>query len=131
MIIEKIAIASHESVLYINIYDLVYCQSEGLSISIFLANGQRHIVNKQLSKVQGLLPDIFIRISQCVIINKLYLNKIEKKEKLICMEGNIKLSYTMALGKLVDRIGSVSSRNIRFSNSFIDDGVGQAVLEIA
>jgi len=108
MKIEKIAIVSNEKILYINIYDIVYLQSEGLAITITLLDGKTHLVYKQLTKLQSLLPVFFVRVTQCVIINKLYLNCIEKKDKVIRMQGNIEIKYTMTIGKLLNRIGEIS-----------------------
>ena len=112
MKIEKIAIVSNEKILYINTYDIVYLQSEGLAITITLLDGTKHIVYKQLTKLQSLLPDFFVRVTQCVIINKLYLDCIEKKDKIIRMQGNVEIKYTMTIGKLLNRIGEISASNL-------------------
>ena len=122
MNIEKIAIVSNEKILYINTYDIVYIQSEGLAIAITLLDGTKHIVYKQLTKLQSLLPEFFVRVTQCVIINKLYLNSIEKKDKVIRMQGNIEIKYTMTIGKLLDRIGEISAEASNLSDFSEQDG---------
>ena len=122
MNIEKIAIVSNEKILYINTYDIVYIQSEGLAIAITLLDGTKHIVYKQLTKLQSLLPEFFVRVTQCVLIIKIYLNSIEKKDKVIRMQGNIEIKYTMTIGKLLDRIGEISAEASNLSDFSEQDG---------
>ena len=109
MKIKKIAIISHEKILYINVYEIVCCQSEGTYVSVQLADGTKHIIHKQLMKLQSLLPPFFVRVTQCVIINKLYLHCIDKKEKLIRLHGGPDIKFTLPLGKLLSRIGEIST----------------------
>jgi DNA-binding LytR/AlgR family response regulator len=130
--IEKIAIVSHGEILYLNTYDIVYCESLNDGIKIYFIDGSITLISKQLSKVQSLLPAFFVRVTQCVIINKLYLVSIDKKAKLIKMEGQFSIPYTLALNKLVERIGRISTAEMGKVARFSDDvdGAG-ALLEIA
>jgi len=109
MRIAKIAITSHEKVLYINTYDIVYFQSEGSFVTITLLDGRKHIVYKPLTKLQSLLPAFFVRVTQCIIINKLYLDWIDKKDKIIRMQGDIEIKYTLKTGNLIGRIGEIAT----------------------
>lgn len=129
--IEKIAIVSHEEILYVNVYDVVYLESQKEAIVIHFVDGRFATVNKQLSKVQTLLPTFFVRVTQCVIINKFYLASIDKKEKLIKMEGNHAISYTLALGKLIERIGRISTAEVGRLTPLHNDEGSEALLEIA
>lgn len=130
--IEKIAIVSHEEILYVNVYDVVYLESQKETVVIHFIEGRSATVNKQLSKLQELLPSFFVRITQCVIINKLYLASIDKKEKLIKMEGNHAIAYTLALGKLIERIGRISTAELgKLTRLKNDEDGSEALLEIA
>jgi DNA-binding LytR/AlgR family response regulator len=112
MKVEKIAISSHERILFVNLYDICYCQSENSSLTIYLIDGAKFTVVKPLIKLQSQLSDFFIRVAQCTIINSLHLESIEKKGKKLIMKGNKEIPFTMPVGKLVNRIGKISTDKI-------------------
>jgi len=131
MKVYKISIVSHEKILYINIYDIVYCDSQNSSVIIYMTNGRVITVYKQLVKIQSLLPSLFVRVSQCLIVNKLYIESISKKDKVLHLEGNIELKFTMPISKLVERIGEISTTN---ANNYLLQSQGtdeNPMLEIA
>jgi DNA-binding LytR/AlgR family response regulator len=130
MKIEKIAIISHDRVLYINIYDILFCQSEGSSINIHLVDGSIETIIKPFSKLQSILPAIFVRVTQCIIVNKLHIDRIEKKDKIIVLR-NHEIKYTLSLGKLLSRIGKISNGEINSAHSSSIDGDELSLLEIA
>lgn len=130
--IEKIAIVSQGEILYLNTYEIVYCESQKDAVKIYFIDGSTTLISKQLAKLQSQLPSFFVRVTQCVIINKLYLVSIDKKGKLIKMEGQFSIPYTLALNKLVERIGRISTAEMEKAARFSDDVDGSgALLEIA
>ncbi len=131
MRIEKIAIVSHDQVLYLNVYDIVYFESKRDVVEVHFIDGSSINIYKQLSKLQMLLPQFFVRVTQCVIINKFYLGSIDKKEKVIRLQGNAAISYTMPLGKLIQRIGRISSSEAGFLARVEQENENESLLEIA
>jgi len=66
----KIAIPERDGITFVNVNEIVRCQSDNNYTEIHLKSGQKILVSKPLKKYEELLPeDIFFRIHQSHLVN--------------------------------------------------------------
>lgn len=78
---EKIAIPSMEGLQFVNLEEIVYCESQDNYTQFFLTDGRRIMVSKTIKHFEELLdPDSFFRVHRSNIINLKYIDKYVKGE---------------------------------------------------
>lgn len=78
----KIVINTLDNVYVIRIADIVYCESDKGYTTFYLANQEKIIASKILSKYEAILPSAqFMRIHQSFLVNLEHIIRYEKKEK--------------------------------------------------
>lgn len=89
---KKITINADGKLIFLNIDDVLFVESDGNYSTIVTADGQKILITKKLKEVNELLPEhYFFRIHNSFIIN---LNKIKefiKNEGYVVMESNHKI----------------------------------------
>lgn len=89
---KKITINTDGKLIFLNIDDVLFVESDGNYSTIVMANGQKLLITKKLKEVNEILPEhYFFRIHNSYIIN---LNKIKefiKNEGYVIMESNHKI----------------------------------------
>jgi two-component system, LytTR family, response regulator len=89
---KKITINSDGKLIFLNVDDIVFVESDGNYSTIVLADGQKIVITKKLKEVDVMLPEhYFFRIHNSFIVN---LNKIKefiKNEGYVIMETNKKI----------------------------------------
>ncbi|MFC4722596.1 LytR/AlgR family response regulator transcription factor [Geojedonia litorea] len=89
---KKITINSDGKLIFLNVDDIVFVESDGNYSTIVLADGQKMVITKKLKEVDVMLPEhYFFRIHNSFIVN---LNKIKefiKNEGYVIMETNKKI----------------------------------------
>ena len=89
---EKVTINSDGKLIFINIDDILFVQSDGNYSTIFLKNNQKKVITKKLKDINAILPkNSFFRTHNSFIVN---LNKIKeflKTERYLIMESNHKI----------------------------------------
>lgn len=77
----KIALASMEGLQFIELDDIVYCESQDNYTQFFLNNGRRIMVSRTIKHFEEMLdPDRFFRVHRSNIINLKYIDKYVKGE---------------------------------------------------
>lgn len=70
---EYIAIPTNTGLTFIKKKDIIYCLSEGAYTHIYVSNGSKFTVTRNLKAIEGVLPSShFIRIHQSHLINMDY-----------------------------------------------------------
>ncbi len=73
---KKVPLSLSNKILLVEPNDILYCKSDGSYTTVFMKNGEDHLVSKNIKHIEELLPkDIFIRIHKSYIIN---LNEVEE-----------------------------------------------------
>lgn len=89
---KKITINTEGKLIFLNIDDILFVESDGNYSTIFMTDGQKLVVTKKLKEVNSLLPDhCFFRIHNSFVIN---LNKVKefiKNEGYVVMQFNHKI----------------------------------------
>ncbi|MCK7589256.1 LytTR family DNA-binding domain-containing protein [Subsaxibacter sp. CAU 1640] len=89
---KKITINTDGKLIFLNIDDVLFVESDGNYSTIVTADGQKILITKKLKEVNDILPEhYFFRIHNSYIIN---LNKIKefiKNEGYVVMESNHKI----------------------------------------
>ncbi len=89
---EKVTINSDGKLIFIDIDDILFVQSDGNYSTIFLKNNQKKVITKKLKDINAILPkNSFFRTHNSFIVN---LNKIKeflKTERYLIMESNHKI----------------------------------------
>lgn len=106
---QKLIISNSDFIHVVQFNEIVFCQSDGCYTHINLHNGQKHTLAKTLSKICVQLSDNqFIRISQTYLINKTFVNKIDRKKKNLYLLNHISVPFTISLKNLMELIsGSI------------------------
>lgn len=89
---KKVTLNADGKLIFLNVDDIIFVESDGNYSTIFLTNNQKIVVTKKLKEVNKILPDhLFFRIHNSFVIN---LNKIKefiKTEGYVIMDSNHKI----------------------------------------
>jgi two-component system LytT family response regulator len=93
----KLALPNAESLVFINVGDIVRCEAKGGYTAFFMKNGDKIVSTRAIKEYEDLLPsDIFIRIHNSHIINIQYVKKYHKgRGGYIEMEGNVSVEVSI------------------------------------
>lgn len=102
---QKLIISNTDYIHVVQFDEIIFCQSDGCYTHINLHNGQKHTLAKSLSKIcTQLSSNQFIRISQTYLINKSFINKIDRKKKNLFLLDHISIPFTISLKSLMELI---------------------------
>ena len=80
-VMNKIALPSMEGLQFVELDDVIYCQSQDNYTQFFLTDGKRIMVSKTIKHFEELLdPDRFFRVHRSNIINLRYIDKYVRGE---------------------------------------------------
>ena len=101
---EKIVLQSQDHLYFITNEEVIYCKADDCYTHVFLTSGQSILISKTLGKFSQLLDaSTFIRVSQSCLINKNYIKILDKKRKIIEMDGDVVVRYTLSVKHLLQR----------------------------
>jgi len=98
---DKIMLSQQDSIFFVKQQEIVYCQSDNCYTKVFLQNQKRILIVKSLTKFHKELSDQFLRVNQSFIINKSFVNRIDKKRKTIWLDGELEIPFTISLKELL------------------------------
>lgn len=79
---EQIVLTTPRGLALVNVFDIVYCQSEGFFTTFFMLDNGQHIVEHTMKECYTMLLDYgFIKVNQRCIVNRLHVKRIIKKER--------------------------------------------------
>jgi DNA-binding LytR/AlgR family response regulator len=79
---EKIRFRTRESLVFIDPDEIIYCEADGNYTNIILdKKGEKQTVTMNLGHMLQILPNTFHRISRSVVINRVFLKEINRKNK--------------------------------------------------
>ena len=86
---------------YINLKDIVYVQSFGNSCELKVSES-KIVCTKSLALLNTELPaSVFLRISQSYIINRCFIEKVDKKKRIVIMRNGDELPYTIKVREFI------------------------------
>ncbi|WP_452219748.1 LytR/AlgR family response regulator transcription factor [Lacinutrix salivirga] len=89
---KKITINTEGKLLFLNIDDIIFAESDGNYSTLFLENQQKIVVTKKLKEICQLLPDTsFFRIHNSYVINLRKIKEFLKSDGYVIMESNHKI----------------------------------------
>ena len=94
-------LSQQDAILFVKQEDIVYCQSDNCYTRIVLLDKKKILIVKSLTKFHKELPDQFVRVNQSFVINKIFVNRIDKKKKTIWLEGDLEIPFTITLRDLL------------------------------
>lgn len=105
---KKILITQNKFVHIIVTEDIIFCQADDGYTKIIMENGKSFILVKSLSKVaeEDLNAEHFIRVNQSYLINKNFIQLIDKQKKKVHLLNDEWISYTVNLKDLMSQIKS-------------------------
>ena len=102
---KKIIINSQDQLRFVAQHDIIYCKSDNCYTTLYLNNKDEHVICKSLTKVfKELDQKVFIKINQSYIVNKHHITMIDKKKKLVELDGSSKVPFTTSIGTLLELI---------------------------
>jgi len=89
---KKITINTDGKLLFLNIDEIIFVESDGNYSTLFMEDGQKVLVTKKLKEVYALVPkDSFFRIHNSYVINLGKIKEFLKNEGYVVMETNHKI----------------------------------------
>jgi two-component system LytT family response regulator len=89
---QKITVNSDGKLIFINIDDIIFVQSDGNYSTLYLKNNQKKVVTKKLKDINNLLPEnSFFRTHNSYIVNLHKIKEFLKTEGYLIMESNHKI----------------------------------------
>ena len=82
---EKIHLSQQDTIFFVKPEEIIFCQSDSCYTNVHLTNGKRILIVKSLAKFQKELPSNngFLRVNQSFLINKRFVQSIDKKKRCI------------------------------------------------
>jgi len=97
---ENLALPLANEVRFVNISEIVFCQSENNYTLFSLADGEQILVSKGLYEYEEILPDnIFIRCHQSYIVNKDFVKSLHREGSVCYLEMKNKQSIPVSRAK--------------------------------
>ncbi len=88
----KIILNTDGKLVFLNIDDILFIESDGNYSTLILTNNQKMVVTKKIKEVNALLPEnIFFRIHNSYIINLNKIKEFVKNDGYVVMESNDKI----------------------------------------
>ncbi len=79
--IKKIVLKTVEKIHIVDVKDIIRCQSDNTYTNIFINNGRKIIVSRNIKKFEDLLSDYcFMRVHQSHLVNLNYISYFDKSE---------------------------------------------------
>jgi len=98
----RILVAQLDKIFLIDTNDIIYCKSDNSYVFIYLDNMDPILLTKSLSKFEQELPNTcFLRVSQSFVINRRQIKCIDKKKRVIELNGGFFVPYTLPLKELL------------------------------
>jgi two-component system LytT family response regulator len=89
---QKVTINSDGKLLFLNIDDIIFVQSDGNYSTIHLINNQKKVVTKKLKDINSILPQSsFFRTHNSYIVNLHKIKEFLKTEGYLILESNHKI----------------------------------------
>jgi two-component system LytT family response regulator len=89
---KKITVNTDGKLIFIDVDDIIFVESDGNYSTIVLENGQKLVITKKLKEVNSILPDhYFFRIHNSYIINLNQIKEFIKNEGYVIMTTNQKI----------------------------------------
>lgn len=89
---QKVTINSDGKLLFLNIDDIIFVQSDGNYCTIYLKNNKKKVVTKKLKNINAILPQhSFFRTHNSYIVNLHKIKEFLKNEGYLIMESNHKI----------------------------------------
>ncbi|MCT4630281.1 LytTR family DNA-binding domain-containing protein [Winogradskyella sp.] len=89
---KKITVNTDGKLIFLNISDIVFAESDGNYSTFHLTNSKKILLTKKLKEVNELLPkDHFFRIHNSYIVNLDKIKEYIKSEGYVVLEGNYKI----------------------------------------
>ncbi|MFL0353108.1 LytTR family DNA-binding domain-containing protein [Xanthomarina sp. GH4-25] len=89
---QKVIINTDGKLVFLNIDDILYIESDGNYSTFMLTNNQKMVVTKKIKEVDALLPEsCFFRIHNSYIINLNKIKEFVKNDGYVVMESNDKI----------------------------------------
>ena len=90
-----------DTIVFVHPDEILYCQSDNCYTNIYLLNGKRILIVKSLTKFHKELPREFIRVNQSFLVNRVFVQCIDKKKKIIVLDCNKEVPFTISLKELL------------------------------
>ena len=89
---KKITVNTDGKLLFLEVDEILYAESDGNYSTIFLADGQKLVLTKKLKEVNALLPDdSFFRIHNSYIVNLGQIKEFLKTDGYVILKSNHKI----------------------------------------
>jgi len=106
----KLALHTANGISFIPINEIVHCKAQGSYTAIHLSNEKTEIASKALHDFEEILPEkLFIRIHKSHLVNRKYIDAINKNGSLV-LKGNKMLEISRR--KLAEVIEKLSGKKM-------------------
>lgn len=94
--VKRIALTASDHLVFVDINDILYCESDSNYTTFFLANGEKVIISKTLKDVEEMLAgDDFFRIHASYLINMKHVSKFTRGDGgFVVMTNNQQISVS-------------------------------------
>jgi two-component system LytT family response regulator len=101
----KIIIPSQDIIHLVDQTEVLFCQSDNCYSTIYLADGRNFILVKSLTKLEKELNlPFFIRVNQSYLVNKQFIERIDRKKKQLFLANGYMIPFTTTIKKLIELI---------------------------
>ena len=105
MIDPVVYLSDINNVYIIDLNEIIYVKAQRSYCKIFTVNGDEQTLSKPLGKLECKLPNkIFIRLGKSYLVNRNHIRRINKKDKVLILNGDIEISYSMKTLELLNKL---------------------------
>jgi two-component system LytT family response regulator len=97
--LRRIAVSTAESLTFLDLDEIVCCESESNYTYLHLINGEKILISKTLKIIEDILDkDHFLRVSQSFLVNLIHIKKFVREDGGYLLMSN-KMAITIAKNK--------------------------------
>ncbi len=118
MSLRKIIISQQNKIFLIKPEEILFCRSDNCYTNIHFLQGKQIFTVKSLTKLhRELISEDFIRVNQSFVVNRRFIQTIDKKKRSIEMENGEFIPFTVSLR---DLLALISNGNAIIENSLVE-----------
>lgn len=110
----KLVVSTQDYIHVVPEDQILYLKSDNSYTELVIQNGNALLVSKSISKVFSQLNQSdFIKASQSYIVNKRFIDRVDKKNKVIILYNEIKISYSIKISEMLELLSAESGPELQ------------------
>lgn len=110
----KLVVSTQDYIYLIPENQIMYLKSDNSYTQLVTRNGNSLVISKSISKVfDQLNQSDFIKASQSYIVGKRFIDRIDKKNRVIILYNEVKIPYSIKVSEIIELLSGASGEELQ------------------